>query len=363
MKEINYFAGIAVGCCLLAACTQEERIERLAEGTEVRFTASADAPAVKATAGSDTELLNTGAHVTVHAWKGGLSGSNAPAYTNTYTFQTGNGGELKEVTEGDKMQVLVGDGYRFYALSTNSAKDVPGLTDTYNHTTVLENGVDYLAAVSKEMDIKSAVPQTIPLIFKHLATRVILKVSPAAVNGYTAVGGLTVGIANTDPAGSYIDLSATAGDPLASTPAPKIFWPAAGEGGDPVAGGVPLTSNEQLVTATKGTDGLTFTVSFILLPVSAISQGIPLTLNFTGLNFGSKASNKSYTARLMPKDLAGTMALQGGYTYTFETTITQYSTTFGLPKIAPWLVDGVEMDEVVELDPIPETTPTTNTGL
>ncbi|MCS2892709.1 hypothetical protein [Parabacteroides faecis] len=49
---------------------------------------------------------------------------------------------------------------------------------------------------------------------------------------------------------------------------------------------------------------------------------------------------------------ASELVLKGGYTYTFDATITRNSASFSLPRIDLWVVDGVNLDEIVEVDPI-----------
>lgn len=362
MKEIQWIIGFAALLCL-PACTRDKWAEPAAEGVDVDFTASTDAPATRTASGATP--LTSGANVAVHVWKGGVTPDVAamPDYSNTYTVRI-NGTDVADdlLPTGGTMKVESADGYRFYALSTNSAAlAVPGLSNG-SQTVSLRNGVDYLMAVSDNGGSGysiSAGAAPIPLAFRHLATQVVLTVKPATVNGYTAASDLTVGIADIDGTGSYIDLAATWSS-SSDTPSPMIYWPAqpTTDGSDPVpaTGGIALEQPDgQRKEATKGGDGTTFTVSFILLPVSTAAQGIPLQLDFSGLSFeqgGANAfSSKSYTARMMAAADAPSLVLLGGYTYAFEATITRNSASFSLPKVEPWVVDGVNLDEIVEVDP------------
>lgn len=360
MKQKQWIIGTFV-LVSLAACTHD-KWENVPEGdVELDFTASAETPVTR-TVGGTTALTN-GAYVAVYVGKGGRkpSADTAPDYTNAYTVQVNASGIADElIPTGGVMKVESADGYRFYALSTNSASQVvPGLANGC-HAVDLHNGVDYLMAVNDNKGGGFSIgagADPIPLAFRHLATQVILTVKPAGTNGYTAASGLTVGIADIDNTGCYIDLSA-AWATSATTPSPMIYWPAQpttdGTDPTPVTGGVALEQPDgQRKEATQ--NGTTFTVSFILLPVSTSARGIPLQLDFSGLSFENGGTNafpsKSYTARMMATGDASELVLKGGYTYTFEATITRNSASFSLPKIEPWVIDGVNLDEVVEVDP------------
>lgn len=345
----------------LAGCTHDKWGNLPEEGVEVDFTASTETSVTRTQNG--TTALTAGAYVAVYVGKGGATPSEdtAPDYTNAYTVKVNGSGLADElIPTGGAMKVESADGYRFYALSTNSASEaVPGLAGGC-HAVDLHNGVDYLMAVNdnggKGFSISTGA-DPIPLAFRHLATQVILTVKPATTNGYTAASGLTVGIADIDNTGCYIDLSA-AWAASATTPSPMIYWPAqpTPDGSDPVpaTGGASLEQPDgQRKEAEQ--NGTTFTVSFILLPVSTSTRGIPLQLDFSGLSFESEGTNpfpsKSYTARMMAGGDATELVLQGGYTYSFEATITRNSASFSLPKVEPWVIDGVNLDEVVEVDP------------
>lgn len=360
MKQKQWIIG-TFALVSLTACTHD-KWGNLPEGdVELDFTASAETPVTRTVDG--TTALTNGAYVAVYVGKGGNkpSSETAPDYTNAYTVQVNVSGKADElVPTGGVMKVESANGYSFYALSTNSAsRVVPGLANGC-HAVDLHNGVDYLMAVNdnsgKGFNITTGL-SPIPLAFRHLATQVILTVKPASKNGYTAASGLTVGIADIDNTGCYIDLSA-AWAASAATPSPMIYWPAQsttdGSTPTPVTGGVPLEQpdGQQKVATQSGT---TFTVSFILLPVSTSARGIPLQLDFSGLSFENGGTNafpsKSYTARMMATGEATELELKGGYTYSFEATITRNSASFSIPKVEPWVIDGVNLDEVVEVDP------------
>lgn len=359
MKEIQCIIGALAFICL-AACTHDKWTD-VAEGeVELGFTASAETSVTRTAAGQTA--LTAGANVVVYVGKGGKTPSleTAPDYTNAYTVKINGSGVADElIPTGGAMKVESADGYSFYALSTNSAGvSVPGLAGGC-HAIDLRNGVDYLMAVNDNSGggfniTAGAAP--IPLAFRHLATQVVLTVTPAKTNGYTTASGLKVSIADIDSTGCYIDLSATWAA-SASAPSPMIYWPAqpTTDGSEPVAatGGVPLEQPDgQQETATQ--NGTTFTVSFIILPVSTSARGIPLQLDFTGLSFDNGITtyeSKSYTARMMATGEATELILKGGYTYTFNATITRNSASFSLPKVEPWVIDGVNLDEVVEVDP------------
>ncbi len=96
-----------------------------------------------------TTALTDGANVAVHVWKGTTpSETQKAAYSNTYTVRNNATGKADElVPTGGAMKVESADGYRFYALLTNSAQiAVPGLSSDCR-TVSLRNGVDYLMAV------------------------------------------------------------------------------------------------------------------------------------------------------------------------------------------------------------------------
>lgn len=361
MKGIQWIGGGIMLLCI-GACTHDKWTDFSDGAVELGFTASTEKPEVSRTLGGTTALMD-GANVAVHVWKGTPpSEAQKAAYSNTYTVRNNASGKADElVPTGGAMKVESADGYRFYALSTNSAQiAVPGLSSDCR-TASLRNGVDYLMAVNDNGGSGFSISTTsdpIPLAFRHLATQIVLKVSPAVTNGYTTVSGLVVSIAAVDSTDSYIDLSASWSS-NSSTPFTMIYWPARAttDGSDPVpaTGGVPLEQPDgQQKEAMKGDDNLTFTVSFILLPVSTTARGIPLQMDFTGLSFDNGINtlpSKSYTARMMATGDASELVLKGGYTYTFDATITRNSASFSLPKIDPWVVDGVNLDEIVEVDP------------
>lgn len=360
MKKKQWIIGVFVLICL-TACTHDKWGSVPERDIELDFTASAETPVTRTSSGNTA--LTPGAYVTVYVGKGGSKPSEetVPDYTNVYTVRINGSGVADElIPTGGVMKVESADGYRFYALSTNSASQVvPGLANGC-HAVDLHNGVDYLMAVNDNGGSGFTISTgaaPIPLAFRHLATQAILTVKPATTNGYTAASGLTVGIADIDNSGCYIDLSATWASSV-SEQSPMIYWPAQptidGSNPVPATGGVSLEQPDgQRKEATQ--NGTTFTVSFIILPVSTSVRGIPLQLDFSGLSFEAGGTNaypsKSYTARMMATGDATELVLAGGYTYTFEATITRNSASFSLPKVEPWVVDGVNLDEIVEVDP------------
>nr|WP_129734134.1 fimbrillin family protein [Parabacteroides goldsteinii] len=360
MKGIQWIGGGIMLLCI-GACTHDKWADFSDGAVELGFTASTEKLEVNRTLGGTTALTD-GANVAVHVWKGATpSEAQKAAYSNTYTVQIKASVADELVPTGGAMKVESADGYRFYALSTNSAQvAVPGLSSDCR-TVSLRNGVDYLMAVNDNDGSGFSISTTsdpIPLTFRHLATQIVLRVNPAGTNGYTNALGLVVSIAAVDSTDSYIDLSAS-WPSNSSTPSTMIYWPARAttDGSDPVpaTGGVPLEQPDgQRKEAVKGDNNLTFTVSFILLPVSTTARGIPLQMDFTGLSFDNGINTlplKSYTARMMATGDASELVLKGGYTYTFDATITRNSASFSLPKIDPWVVDGVNLDEIVEVDP------------
>lgn len=318
---------------LLSACMPEEGQEPGKKAdTTVNFTAMADTPETKAAGNSP---LENNANVTVHAWTAVLSeGAGGPVLSNNYTVQN-NSGATDVLKEKDTpMKVQAGVDYYFYALSTNSATATVPTLNGGSRTGTLKNGVDYLMATATGKVSESGdEPVTVPLSFRHLATQVTLVVTPASTDGYIASGGLSVSIADTDPAGSYIDLSAGTGSPtLIINGAPGDF------------------PDDQTATATK--NDTQFTVSFIILPVTASTRGIPLKLDFTNLSFeaGKVMGSKSYTASILPGTGETSLTLKEGYSYRYEVKIARYSATFGVPEVEPWEMYGVDMDKI-ELDP------------
>lgn len=337
--------------CLLMACSREEE-ERPASGyTDIRFTVSA-AKTVRtkavATTSDDGSALTEGGRVGVYVWQGTVpAAENKPGYSNNYIFQTaGTSGDWELSASGGQMQLPTANGYAFYALSTNHAdQPVPAL-ETGSRTVTLRNGVDYLLAVSTGNNISGSEPITVPLQFRHIATRVVLTIEPAVSEGYKTAAGLSVAIAPVDSTGSYIDLAASWD---ASSPKDMIYW-----GSNSVTGGVPLdqpTGQQKEADKTGGDSGNQFTVSFIILPVAG-DQNIPLQFVFTDIEFvtGGVQTKKTYTAMLK----VSTEGLKGGYTYGFTAIISRYATKFNaLPEVNPWVVDGIGLDEVIEVDPAP----------
>lgn len=336
---------LSTALLLLFACSCEEGAESEQPGeTAVRFTAMADAQMTKA----GTNPLSDNAKVTVYAWMGSdlsTSAPTPPAHSNNYTVSNkGGNGSLAPV--GSAMKVQTGVAYFFYALSTNSDKEaVPALNGDYT-TESLVNGVDYLMAVAKNGNsgykFQASGNSDVPLTFSHLATHIVLTVQPADADGYTSAGDLSVSIASIDSTGSYIDLSASA-----------IHWPASDVG--PVTGGIPLDRLEggQQKEAKKESGQLKFTVSFILLPVSSPTQGIPVKLDFTGLKFEETATAvaKSYTAQLKGGG-ANSLVLEGGKTYDFDVRISRHSASFSAPEVVSWEEVETDVDNMKE-----ETTP------
>lgn len=317
---------------LLSACMPEEgREPGKKAGATVSFTATADTPETKAASSSP---LENNANVTVHAWTAALSaGAGVPVLSNNYTVDNSEATDVLKEKDAP-MKVQTGVDYYFYALSTNSATAAVPALNGGSRTGTLKNGVDYLMATATGKISESGGEHvTVPLSFRHLATQVTLVVTPASADGYIASDGLSVSIADTDPAGSYIDLSAGTGSPalvINGTP-----------------GDLP---DDQTATAAK--NGTQFTVSFIILPVKASTRGIPLKLDFTNLSFeaGKVIGSKSYTASILPNTGETSLTLEGGYCYRYEVKIARYSATFGVPEVEPWEMYGVDMDKI-ELDP------------
>lgn len=333
---------------VFVACDGQEREETtlLSGYTEVCFTAGTVTPTKAG------EALTENGRVSVYVWQNNETPSetNRFAYSNTYTIHTENSTtSLAEV--GGKMQVPVANGYRFYALSGNSSLLSAPVLNTAHHSETLQNGVDYLMAVNDNSNNGFNVTGdalTVPFVFRHIATRIVLNVKPGDTNGYTSADGLSVAIAAIDSTGSYIDLSATWD---ASSSKDMIYWET---GGGLQTGGMALDHPDGQCKTAEGSDNRNFTVSFILLPVADASRGIPLQLNFSGITFatGGKQERKTYTALLKGQN-GGELILKGGSTYMFEASISRYHVAFTLPKVAPWVVDGVGLDEVIEIDPTP----------
>ena len=341
MNPLKKISGILSLFCLLVACGgTDEEVPSATGYADVRFTAL---PATDAQTKADgsTEGLNEGGRVVVYAWQGKIpSETDKYAYSNRYTFHLNNGVCNLAPLSAD-MKLPVGNGYAFYALSTNHADlPVPAM-ETGSRTAILQNGVDYLMAVSGSQSVSGSEAVTIPLAFRHIATQIVLTVKPAGTNGYTSAESLTAAIAPIDSCGSYIDLSATWAD---ETPNGMIYW------GTGVSGGMPLgQANGQVKAGDKVDSGSNFTVSFILLPVAANAQ-IPLQFDFKGIEFatGGKQAGKRYTARLN----VSSDGLKGGYTYAFDVSISRQAASFSpLPQVNPWVVDGINLDEVIEVDP------------
>ena len=342
MNMKNSILNILCLASLLTACSgSDDRLPVVEEGyAAVRFTAS-QAVDGQTKADSGTDGLTANGHVAVYAWQGKTpTEAEKYAYSNSYTFHLENN-TCNLVPLSGEMKLPVGEGYNFYALSSNDASLLAPAMETGNRTVTLQNGVDYLMAVSGSQSVSGGDAVTIPLAFRHIATQIVLTVKPAGTNGYTSAESLTAAIAPIDSSGSYIDLSATWSD---DTPNGMIYW------GTGVIGGMPLgQANGQVKAGDKVDSGSDFTVSFILLPVAANAQ-IPLQFDFKGIEFatGGKQTGKRYTARLN----VSSDGLKGGYTYAFDVSISRQAASFSpLPQVNPWVVDGINLDEVIEVDP------------
>lgn len=359
-----------IGCLLLllavAGCTDDGKFSpnpgppSEGEGVAIGFNANASATPEETRASGGTGKLTPKARTTVFAYIGIPSATVPPSYTNSYEVKPLAGVSDSLAATGGMMRVNPATGYRFYALSTNSADlsvPVPGLAAGSNtRTAALRNGVDYLMAVNDNSgagyEIKTNADPTFTLPFYHLCTQIVLNIKPADANGYTAATGLHVGIAPIDSTGSYIDLALKPGQG-AST----VRW------GTDTKGALPLDqATGQYRPATKVEGGVTkgYTVTFILLPVASTQWGIPLRLDFTGFSFelggAAPLARQSYTATLqLPRNGEVYFPLAGGTTYTYNVAITRNAITFTLPQVEPWIVDGVSIDddEVQEVDPIP----------
>ena len=337
MKQLTTTITIGLFLLLPVACTQEYGQEQTSnDDITISFMATAGALATQAAAAGNNKSLETGANVTVHAWTSALSSetSEKPALSNMYTVDNTEATAVLKET-GGLMQVQTGLDYYFYALSTNSATDAVPTPNGSHQTATLRNGVYYLMAVANIKSSSADVSVSLP--FRHLATQIILTVKPAAEGGYLSAAALSVSIADTDPTGSYIDLSVGSVGPALIT------------GGVP--GDLPNGQTKKAVAANSPSPSSEFTVSFILLPVTVSTRGIPLKLDFTDLSFesGKTIVSKSYMASILPKTNE-TLTLEGGYSYAYEVTIARYAASFSLPTIIPWEQFGVDMDKI-ELDP------------
>ena len=345
MNPLKKISGILSLFCLLVACHgTDEGVPSATGYADVRFTAL---PATDAQTKADgsTEGLNEGGRVVVYAWQGKTpSETDKYAYSNRYTFHLNNGVCNLAPLSAD-MKLPVGNGYAFYALSTNHADlPVPAM-ESGSRTATLQNGVDYLMAVSSSHKVEGSAGSPIPLTFRHIATRVVLTVKPAGTDGYVSATGLTASIAPIDSTGSYIDLSKTWN---AGTHNDMIYWRA----GTDVTGGTPLDKANGQVKAASKTQGsdTEFTVSFILLPVAGKAQ-IPLQFDFTGIQFTASGTpaNKRYSAVLTAPD----GGLKGGSEYKITAQISRKAVTFNTSLLQnPWTSgEGIGVDEVIEVDP------------
>lgn len=331
---------------LLTACSgSDDRLPVVEEGYAVRFTASQVLGGQTRAAASGVDGLTPDGHVAVYAWQEKTPAeADKYAYSNSYTFQMDNNACNLAPLSGE-MKLPVGNGYNFYALSSNDANLLAPAMETGSRTVPLQNGVDYLMAVSSQQQVESSAGSPIALTFRHLATRVVLTVKPADTDGYVSATGLTASIAPIDSTGSYIDLSKTWN---VNSRCDMICW---GTEAD-VTGGTPLDKpNGQVKVATQTQDSNTeFTVSFILLPVAGDKQ-IPLQFDFTDIKFteNGTTSNRRYTASLsVPND-----GLKGGSEYAFTAQISRKAVTFSTSlQQNPWTSgEGIGVDEVIEVDP------------
>ena len=124
MNPLKKISGILSLFCLLVACSgTDEEVPSATGYADVRFTAL---PATDAQTKADgsTEGLNEGGRVVVYVWQGKTpSETDKYAYSNRYTFHLNNGVCNLAPLSAD-MKLPVGNGYAFYALSTNHA-DLP----------------------------------------------------------------------------------------------------------------------------------------------------------------------------------------------------------------------------------------------
>ena len=141
MNPLKKISGILSLFCLLVACGgTDEGVPSATGYADVRFTAL---PATDAQTKADgsTEGLNEGGRVVVYAWQGKTpSETDKYAYSNRYTFHLNNGVCNLAPLSAD-MKLPVGNGYAFYALSTNHVDlPVPAM-ETGSRTAILQNGV------------------------------------------------------------------------------------------------------------------------------------------------------------------------------------------------------------------------------
>lgn len=195
------------------------------------------------TRASDTENLTDGAKVRIYPYLQ-KTGITAPAvtpkeYTVSNTALTPSGTD-----DAAKAMILPSGTFRFYAVSTNSTKDVPEFDTTASNgmpdlgdatgkkgttTNILSNGVDYLHVMAEQKITFGATSTNVPLQFTHKGTQVQLtiifggNVGAADANAAETFELAKVYVQQTDPADSYMRLNTgdirfgntTAGPPLA----------------------------------------------------------------------------------------------------------------------------------------------------
>ena len=235
--------------------------------------------------------ISTNTLVTIYAFHGETdnASSTAPMARGTYVAQ--QAGMLTGVS--DYKMYLSNGIFDFYAVSVNSSSRPPVFA---NGTSVaLQNGVDYLWWGCANYEISSS-QVTVPIVFNHSATQVV------------------------------IELSAGEGVVLQSVASATITPPQAGATMDLTTGVIAPATEYGTVPASMGINGLK--LQYTMLPLQTDS---PMTLNLS-LNLNYDPTPHSYTVNI-PIPEGG---LQAGNSYLFQAIVDANTVSFPSVDVNDW---------------------------
>lgn len=235
--------------------------------------------------------ISTNTLVTIYAFHGETdnASSTAPMARGTYVAQ--QAGMLTGVS--DYKMYLSNGIFDFYAVSVNSSSRPPVFTNGIS--AALQNGVDYLWWGCANYEISSS-QVTVPIVFNHSATQVV------------------------------IELSAGEGVVLQSVASATITPPQAGATMDLTTGVIAPATEYGTVPASMGINGLK--LQYTMLPLQTDS---PMTLNLS-LNLNYDPTPHSYTVNI-PIPEGG---LQAGNSYLFQAIVDANTVSFPSVDVNDW---------------------------
>ena len=154
---------------------------------------------------NDTILLPQGRHVTIYY---NLKGSNTYTYYNHYIAD--KAGYLTAVYNEIALST---DTFNFYAVSEllNSSDKTPAFPQSGNGiATDLYNGLDYLWYAMEDIVITQNTPQTIPIVFDHVASAIEIEFTVPSTDIMDTIYAATIGYPSTSGY-EYILSSGTVG--------------------------------------------------------------------------------------------------------------------------------------------------------